>query len=200
MISGKQELLSVFVDEETSKLEARRACRVLLSDERELARWSRYYLIRDVVRGNLPAAIDPDFVTKVMTRIEGEPIHRAVERAGAWRDNLLRPTMGFGLAASIAALAALGLQSLTAPTPAIAPPAAQVATKQLATKPSASRQAVRRVDAESSAVSRPTDDFLARHPQVASRLDSYLVNHSEYASSHDAMAYARVVAGYGASQ
>jgi sigma-E factor negative regulatory protein RseA len=195
MISGKQELLSVFVDEETSELEARRACRALLSDERELARWSRYFLIRDVVRGNLPAAIDPDFVTKVMTRIEGEPVHRADKRAGAWRDNLLRPTMGFGLAASIAALAALGLQSLTAPTPATAPPAVQVATE-----PSSSRQAVRRVDAESSAIAKPTNDFLARHPQVASRLNSYLINHSEYASSHDAMAYARVVAGYGASQ
>jgi len=196
MISGKQELLSVFVDEETSELEARRACRVLLSDERELARWSRYFLIRDVVRGNLPAAIDPDFVAKVMTRIEGEPIYRAVGRVGAWRDNLLRPAVGFGLAASIAVLAALGLHSLTAPTPAIAPPAAQVAT----TEPSASRQAVRRVNAKSSAIGGPTDDLLARHPQVASRLNSYLINHSEYASSHDAMAYARVVAGYGASQ
>lgn len=189
MIIQKQELLSAVVDEEASELEVRRSCRELASDERELARWSRYYLVRDVLRGNLPAVIDVGFAASVMAKIGMEPLH-VDTGLEAWRNRLLRPAAGFGLAASVAVAAVLGFQSFTK-TPSEAPAIAQVAQM-----PMPAQSAVPQVGVDASSTKHAAASALAQNPNVAARLNSYLVNHSEYAPSQGVMPSARVVVGY----
>jgi negative regulator of sigma E activity len=186
MMNEKKALLSAFVDEEVSELEVRRVCKELLSDEHELTRWSHYYLIRDALRGNLPAVIDLRFADAVMARIKQEPaLTNAVLRT--WRERLLQPAAGLGLAASIAGAAVLSFQAFTGGT---SPTSSTVA--QVAQVPVSARQ----VKVETASASDSTERALLQNPQIAARLNSYLVNHSEYAPTQGMMPYARVVVGY----
>ncbi len=188
MITHKEELLSAFVDAEISELEVRRVCKELLSDERELARWSRYHLVRDAMRGNLPAATDLDFAARVMAKIEQEPLPTGRGMYN-WRYGLLKPAAGFGLAASIAVIAVVGVQSLTDSPSSVANIA------QVSPAPSLAQRDIRPIS-----VGNAQEGALVENPEVAARLNSYLVNHSEYAPSHGVMPYARVVIGYDTSQ
>jgi negative regulator of sigma E activity len=186
MMNEKKALLSAFVDEEVSELEVRRVCKELLSDEHELTRWSHYYLIRDALRGNLPAVIDLRFADTVMARIKQEPtLTNAVLRT--WRERLLQPAAGLGLAASIAVAAVLSFQAFTGGTSATSSTVAQVAQVPVS---------ARQVKVETASASDSTERALLQNPQIAARLNSYLVNHSEYAPTQGMMPYARVVVGY----
>jgi sigma-E factor negative regulatory protein RseA len=185
----KEELLSAFVDEEISELEVRRLCKELLGDERELARWGRYHLIRETLRGNLPAAIDVSFAANVMAKIGEGPLHVDSGRRD-WRNGLLKPAAGFGLVASIAVVGVLGFQFLTGP------PSTMDKVAQVASTPSLPEKAVPQVSVAASSVDKSPEDSLALNPKAAARLNSYLVNHSEYAPSRGMMPYARVVVGY----
>lgn len=186
MMNEKKALLSAFVDEEVSELEVRRVCKELLSDEHELTRWSHYYLIRDALRGNLPPVIDLRFADAVMARIKQEPtLTNAVLQT--WRERLLQPAAGLGLAASIAVAAVLTFQAFTGGT---SPTSSTVA--QVAQVPVSARQ----VKVETASASDSTERALLQNPQIAARLNSYLVNHSEYAPTQGMMPYARVVVGY----
>ncbi len=190
MTTRREELLSSLVDEETSEFETRRLCKSLLGDEGELARWSRYHLLRDALRGNLPIVIDLDFGAKVMAKIEDESAQIEMDHRD-WRRTLLKPTAGFGLAASVAVLTVLGVQWYTAPSP-VATRVAQLTTVSVPSDQN--MRAVRNQPVYASELS--LKRRISRNPEVAARLNSYLVNHSEYAPSHGIMPYARVVAGY----
>jgi sigma-E factor negative regulatory protein RseA len=189
MIIQKEELLSAFVDEEVSKMEVRRLCKGLLSDERELARWTRYCLMRDVLRGNLPAMIDMNFATNVMVRIGMDPLNVEV-RQRVLTDRWLKPTAGFGLAASVALAAVIGFQSLT--NTSSTPPA----VTQVAQIPVPAQQTFGKVSLNGARADQFSGNTLVQSPEIAARLHSYLVNHSEYAPSQGMMPYARVVVGY----
>jgi sigma-E factor negative regulatory protein RseA len=189
MIIQKEELLSAFVDEEVSKMEVRRLCKGLLSDERELARWTRYYLMRDVFRGNLPAMIDMNFATNVMVRIGMDPLNVEV-RQRVLTDRWLKPAAGFGLAASVALAAVIGFQSLT--NTSSTPPA----VSQVAQIPVPAQQTFGKVSLNGARADQFSGNTLVQSPEIAARLHSYLVNHSEYAPSQGMMPYARVVVGY----
>jgi sigma-E factor negative regulatory protein RseA len=189
MIIQKEELLSAFVDEEVSKMEVRRLCKGLLSDKRELARWTRYYLMRDVLRGNLPAMIDMNFATNVMVRIGMDPLNVEV-RQRVLTDRWLKPAAGFGLAASVALAAVIGFQSLT--NTSSTPPA----VTQVAQIPVPAQQTFGKVSLNGARADQFSGNTLVQSPEIAARLHSYLVNHSEYAPSQGMMPYARVVVGY----
>jgi sigma-E factor negative regulatory protein RseA len=191
MITPKEELLSTCVDEEASELEVWRSCKEMLGNERELARWERYHLIRDVLRGNLTTRIDLDFAAKVMAIVAAEPPPiETVQRA--WGEQLFKPVAGFGLAASIAVAAVFGFQALTdspSDTSRVMP-AGSIA-------PSAPAKEIR--IAKTSVDPAPAPSMI-HNPDVAAKLNSYLVGHSELAPSRGMMPYARVVVGYEGSQ
>jgi sigma-E factor negative regulatory protein RseA len=191
MITVKEELLSACVDEEASELEVRHSCKEMLNNERELARWGRYHLMRDVLRGNLTTRIDLEFATKVMAMVAAEPPLTGTARR-TWGEQLFKPVAGFGLAASVAVAAVLGFQALTdsSSDASRVMPAASIASSA-----PASRVRV----AKTSVDPAPTPSMI-RNPDVAAKLNSYLVGHSELALSRGMMPYARVVAGYEGSQ
>jgi sigma-E factor negative regulatory protein RseA len=191
MNTAREELLSAFVDEEASELEVPRLCRELLGDERALAQWSRYHLIRDALRGNLPVTVDADFAARVMSKVREQPLYISASRR-EWRLGLLKPAMGFGLAASIAVVCVLTFQSLNSPSATISD------VMQLASGPGPAERAARQVSVHTAgaADASSAERSLDQNPEVAARLDSYLVNHGEYAPSQGMMPYARVVVGY----
>lgn len=193
-ITHEQDLLSAFVDGETSEFEVRRLCKALLGNDQELARLGRYHMMRDALRGNLPVRLDVNFAAGVMTVIEREPVDIVPISSGNWRARLLNPATGFGLAASIAVCAVLGFQSFTGSSSPNSPIAniAQISP----TPPSANPPLLRSASVNSSAAADTPEVSLANNPEVAARLNSYLVNHSEYAPSRGMMPYARVVVGY----
>ncbi|MGI8739370.1 MAG: sigma-E factor negative regulatory protein [Gammaproteobacteria bacterium] len=221
-ITDQQELLSAFVDEETSEFEVHRLCSELLNDDRELARLGRYHVIRDALRGNLPLRIDANFVVGVHAAIEREPLVAVVRDASRWRPRVLNPALrdpgrlnpkiGFGLAASVVVCAVLGFQSFNrSSSPEV--PVTNVARINPSpvgfsvTSPtnSSNWQSLRQTSAKAPAAdAAPRVDApgvsLASNPDVAARLNSYLVNHSEYAPSRGMMPYARVVLGYEGNQ
>ena len=186
MITAKEELLSACIDEEASELEVRRSCKQMLSNERELARWERYHLIRDVLRGNVTTHIDLDFAAKVMAKVAAEPPIQATPRARG--EQLFMPLAGFGLAASITVAAVFGFQTLT--------DSSSNASKVVPSASIASSAPVGGVRVAKTSVDSTPASTVIRQSDVAARLNSYLVGHSELAPSRGMMPYARVVAGY----
>jgi sigma-E factor negative regulatory protein RseA len=86
----------------------------LLADPALRARWARYQLIGDALRGNLPPAIDPDFGSRLEAAVASEPPALAPGRASR---PVLRPVLGLAIAASVAALGVY-VVTRTGPEPA----------------------------------------------------------------------------------
>ena len=61
MSKRHEEILSAFVDEETSAFETRASVNELVTDGSQRSRWERYHLISDTLRGNIPPILDPEF-------------------------------------------------------------------------------------------------------------------------------------------
>lgn len=106
MNETKQEQLSAFMDDET---EGRQQELVdeLLQDPELLDTWSRYHLVSDCLRRNMPAQVDRDLSAKVAASLESEPAILAPTR---FPSAVVKPAAGFAIAASVAALAIFGIQ------------------------------------------------------------------------------------------
>jgi sigma-E factor negative regulatory protein RseA len=180
MSNHADEVISAFVDDETSGFEARLSVKEMLQSDEHRARWERYHVIRDALRGNLPATIDTDFANKVMVRIEAEPTATARGGAGL-RHHLLRPVGGLALAAVVAVVSVLALRSMRGP--------------ELIPSPQAIAQTEARGEAgRVSEAQKPISPL--NTPAVRAQMNSYLVNHAKYSTRGGVMPYARVVGYY----
>lgn len=182
---SKDEHLSALVDDEAGGFERRRLTDELIHNAEDRARWSRYHLIGDVMRGEAPVMLDSGFAARISAAIAEEEMEAAPAALQARR--LTRPVVGFAMAASVAVATVLGVQGLMGPeqTPgsgatlsAQAPTAAPEAVRQVA---------VTRVPVDAQAAGD------ARRTTV--NLNNYIVRHTEYASQHSMLPQARVV-GY----
>lgn len=170
MSEQKREQLSAFVDDELTH-EASSTINTLLEENDARETWARYHLIGDSLRGHLPERIE-DIADKVSRAIASQPTTLAPPKISPNRQSLslMKPAMGFAIAASVAAVAIFNVQqakqipetgqaviaqaSVIADAPSLAPP--QLVTQQ------------------------------NEHPEVYQyqrpdhRMSRYLVNHSEY--------------------
>jgi sigma-E factor negative regulatory protein RseA len=126
--------------------------------------WARYHLIGDVIRDGLTEVAPPEFAERLRIEIGREPTVLAPRRRGR---SLLRPAAGLAIAASVAALAVLGVKQLDptqglGPTPEISAAIPTVASEAL-------------IAAESPAAVDELQESL--HSQR--RLNSYLVKFNE---------------------
>lgn len=186
MTASKEERLSALMDGEVSRFEQRRLVDELLNNDEDQARWSRAHLIGDAIRGELPERVSLDLAARISAQIEDEaPLHQSpMAAAPAW----IKPASGFAVAATVAVVSILGLQSMVGyeqgpagaqPLAASAPrPAAPQANFRLASTP-APAAIQEGVSSE----------------EVQRRINRYLVNHSEYATRPGVLPYARIV-GY----
>ncbi len=106
MNEAKKEQLSAFMDGE---IDGRHENLVdqLLKDPEMLDTWSRYHLISDCLKQCLPERIDNALAENISKSLRKEP---TVIAPGRFAHTLIKPVAGFAIAASVAALAILGIQ------------------------------------------------------------------------------------------
>ncbi len=179
MAINKDEYLSALVDDEAGRFEGQRMLEELSKNAEDREQWARYYLIGDAMRGELPPMLNKRFAAVLSERIEAEA---PLSNTGLPR--MAKPVIGFAMAASVAVVSVLTVQSLMGPEDA--EPGAVVAEGQLIGVP-----AIRPV-----AATTPTPVPPSRaSAEAEARLNSYFVNHSEYAARQGMLPHARVV-GY----
>lgn len=171
------EQISALVDGELSQVEEALFVRRLVDDRNLQGALARYQLISDAMRGILPQQVDTGFSQRVREVLDADPVvrYRAVLRIGAF----LKPLAGLAVAASIALVAVLSLQTMR-----------QDEVPAVATAP-ADSDYIRANDREQLAVSQR-----AGKVQTRKRLDAYLVNHNEFAVSRSMrgmLSYVRIV-------
>ncbi|MEA3410314.1 MAG: sigma-E factor negative regulatory protein [Pseudomonadota bacterium] len=171
------EILSAFTDNESSTFEGKLSVKELLNSEDQRARWARYYIIGDALRGETPDRIDPGFSERVMREIERSPMDPAEHRGGRRGSGFLKPVASLAMAVSVAVATVLGVRALNTPD------------EVSVTGPIASRSTgIGPVTGAS-----PGTSVLAPEAQV--NLDRYLARHAGYAPSRGMTPYARIV-GY----
>jgi len=170
-----KEKLSAFVDNEVDELDEHRVHAALTDDLALRRTWERYHLARSALHQELEIILPRDMAERVSRRIAGEP-----SEVGSFRRHQLARLAGtLALAASVAAIAILGVQRVNVPTDK---PATLAASNPVTAAP------VIRVG---------TTRWDTSEPQAEEALNAYLVEHNEFASNFDGMmpAYVRVV-GY----
>ncbi|MBI3344655.1 MAG: sigma-E factor negative regulatory protein [Gammaproteobacteria bacterium] len=184
---SKDEHISALMDGELNEAETGRLLDQLQRDAGLRMCWTRYHLISDALRSDLTCHIKHNVASRVIQALESEPTHlsprRLTPHPSRLTPHIFKPLAGLAVAASIAAVAVLGLQT-TAPLQTASPvnlaglsgaaPVAQV----------------------SSAAGRSR--WSAGRPSVESKLDIYLANHNQYSMSTEMqgmLPYARIV-GY----
>lgn len=182
--------VSALVDGDTRAMsDASRTVEALVESRELRVRWGRYHLIRDVLRGDLKADVPVDLAARVRSAIDAEPAAFESVPLRPTPRRRARPQRVWALAASLAAVSALGVWLIEANGPSAAPDGPRVAVKhrlqRLAT-PLNPRYGLtfKRVN------------WNVPRPEVEARLNSYLANHSAYLSGgmHGILPYARVVA------
>lgn len=115
-ITTKHEHLSAFLDDEAGAFEQRRLLDELQSDEELLTKVSNYSLIGEAMRaGKHEVTVRSDFLAAIHDGIADEPsfdqvlVSEEKGLADAGRPVWLRPVTGMALAASLAAIAVVGM-------------------------------------------------------------------------------------------
>lgn len=165
------EQISALVDDELSEAEHALLIKRLTDDASMRDRLSRYQLISDSLQNHMPRKTDPDFNIGVQLALQDEP---DVQAEPARLTRLFKPLAGLAVAASVAVVAVLSLQSVRQESPAGA--------SAVATAPVSNEFAA--VDAT---------PLLADTGNGAQSLDVYLVNHNEYAVNRGMLPYVRLV-------
>jgi sigma-E factor negative regulatory protein RseA len=195
MTTTKDEFLSALVDDELGDFERRRLLDELSTDPALAERWGRYHLIGEALRGGLPSRTDMGFAERLHSRLADEaPLQ--VEPGAIVSAEVEPPrraghsVIGLALAASVAAVTVIGVQSLlgerttgqtqVVEAPAIAEPAPSIP----AAAPEGRGEAVQQARAMSPWITTPED---------AVRLNSYLVTHSEHSAAPGLLPQVRMV-------
>ena len=106
MNETKKEQLSAFMDNEIDGSQ-KDLVDDLLQEPELLDTWSRYHLISDSLKQGLPESVDRNLARNVSEALRDEP---AILAPGRLAHPLLKPVAGFAIAASVTALAILGVQ------------------------------------------------------------------------------------------
>jgi negative regulator of sigma E activity len=203
MQNQSDERISSLIDGELDDQERHEAVAELLANEQSRRSWARYHLVGDTLKRNLPDSIDSQFSARVMDALKDEPTILAPPPQAA--SSMGRRLTGLAIAASVAAVAVLGVQFMyqqdgMAPTQQFAQ--APVARAPLAMAP---ERNIARVDVRPNVqtvtqTSRPANASLAAaqefkrfHPN----LNQYLVDHNQLAPRlvvQGVLPYARIVA------
>ena len=107
MSEQRKEQISAMVDGELDG-DFHSACNDLLQTPSLKACWARYHLIKDSLQQNLPEAVDTGLAARISASIQNEPTILAPRPAS--KNAILKPLAGFAIAASVAAMAILGIQ------------------------------------------------------------------------------------------
>jgi sigma-E factor negative regulatory protein RseA len=163
-----KEKLSAFMDGELGQAETADIYHQLQQDEALKACWSRFHLIRDALKREAAAVASDELATRVSAALQDEPTVLAPKLHRLHFKHVLRHAASFAVAASLTAVAILGIQSYTSP---VNNNEFQVATQ------SPQGQQWKRVSGT---------HWNMDKPEVEDRLNAYLVKHNEFASGNTA--------------
>jgi len=172
MNEQKHEQLSALVDDELTH-DASSVVNNLLEDKEAKETWARYHLIGDSLRGHLPEHIG-DISSNVSQAVASEPTILAPRNKSS---HLMKPVMGFAIAASVAAVAIFNVQQANQIPETGQPVIAQssIATAQPSLAASiATPQLVNQKEGQAR---------VYRAKIIDPRLNRYLVNYNEYRAS-----------------
>jgi sigma-E factor negative regulatory protein RseA len=175
MKDGLYEQLSALVDDELTASEHVMLLKRIESDEQLYERLSRYQLISDALQNHLPDRVDPVFARRVKNLMRAEPAWSRYSRLGM----LTKPVAGLALAASVAVMAVVTIQSARQESVPTVAPVASIPPET----------GYMRVRDEPGAIMEPPVD-------QKQKLDIYLVNHNEYTVNHGMqgmLPYVRIV-------
>lgn len=220
MTIEKGEKLSAFLDGETGRDESNTLISELCENQELKSCWERYHVISDSMRSGLPDSIHDGFADKVMSAIATEPAILApqpspisTKPAQAHTNPITKRFAGFAIAASVAALAVVGVQTLyheeTTSQVATMPDKSQFigidGQPRVATAKPVIRQSGNSGIPNASTVSSSSSTSVFNHPplkrnypdkSVDPKLLKYIVNHSQIASGSggsDIFSPARIV-------
>ena len=162
MTEKLHEQISALFDDELAEAEQVLLIKRLEGDVTLRDRLLRYQLISDSLQNHLPRKIDPDFNIGVQLALQDDP---DVQAGPAGLTRLFKPVAGLAIAASVAVVAVLSLQSVRQQAPATSAIASAPVTGEFPLAGGAPLLATTPANPAAGAQS----------------LDVYLVNHSEYA-------------------
>ena len=195
------------LDEQTHRVGANSAVDELLNKDESRQTWARYHLISDTLRQNLPTGMDKQFSSRVMAALDNEPTVLAPPTPQA--SPLARGLAGLAVAASVAAVAVMGVQfiyqqDVQAPVEQMAQAAEPVSPNKLSTNQAlaqaAARQNIQTVT-QSMNPAAISPRLAQQHPSSSTKrfhpnLNKYLVDHNQQtarAAVQGVMPYARIV-------
>jgi sigma-E factor negative regulatory protein RseA len=181
------EQLSALVDDELTGSEYTMLVKRVEGDKQLYQRLSRYQLISDALQNHLPDRVDPAFSRRVKGSLRSEPALSRSSGLGA----VMKPLAALALAASVAVMAVMTIQSVRRET---SPPAETVATVPQEMSPPA--ETVATVPQETGYMQVNDEPGATARALVDRKLDIYLVNHNEYAVNHGVqgmLPYVRIV-------
>lgn len=172
-----RETLSALVDGEMGGDDIERSIRGLQNEAEQRQVWQRYHLIGDAMRKSLPVHHDGSFANRVSQAVAAEeiPTSTVVEfkpkiQSHKPKTSYSRPMAGFALAASVAAVAYLGVGMIAVDEQAAVPRMASNSSPLVSpVAQSASLDGLQTVQGQRWNVDTPA---------VESRLNSYLHNHN----------------------
>ncbi|RCU51854.1 MULTISPECIES: sigma-E factor negative regulatory protein [Corallincola] len=121
MAADKQQRLSSWIDNQVDDAISDDMIDALLEDQELQDTYSRYQLIGDAIRGEMPPAIDIDLTSRVAAALEDEPTILAPksEPSAAVQPGKVVPLFKqlgqYAIAATVAAVAVLGVQQYNQP-------------------------------------------------------------------------------------
>ena len=181
MSESKKEQLSVFLDAENDSDEAISA---LHQDAELLQTWGRYHLISTCIKDQCPDYMDTRLAARVSRALASEPVVLAPMRSPL--PSVFKPLAGLAIAASVATIAILGVQ--THREPEVFVPPAQPLSLANNTNPLVQQQI--------QTVSTGNRTLPLSRNQADTKMSSYLVNYNEYlaqAGMQGMLPYARLV-------
>ncbi len=191
------ERLSALVDGELNGAEYGQALDAINLSPELRQRWMRYHTASDALKKSLPAALlKPDFSSRVMQAIDAEPTIFAPRNIKHKINPLVKQFAGLAIAASVTAVAVLGVQTWR-----LEPVAEPIATAVQVTPPVADLIRPVATTATASSVTTVTVDAdnAALPAHVQSQINQYLLNHQNALTAQRMLPYARIV-GYAAEQ
>ena len=113
MNENVEEQLSALMDGECSAAETDSVLDALKRDPQLRARWSRYHLASSAIKRELPLTFQHDLAARVSTAVDAEPTVLAPHHRSRKSAKLVQHVTTFAVAASLTAVAILGIQRLT---------------------------------------------------------------------------------------
>lgn len=147
------------------------------SDPETRACWQRYHMIGDTLRSTMPGTVSPDLAVRLNQMLANEPTILAPKSGLQSYKNFIKPLAGMAIAASITAVAVLGIQQQNQELPGtenfsqIAISEAGMATPLIADNAKADAVTVRTVKYQA-----------GESNQDAEELTPYILNHNQHNS------------------